>query len=534
MLDKYAVECLDRGKGIAVPSLGSFTWQASKLRGRPISRPHCTFSDAFLRAAGISAPVVGDPSGPSQHLASEVPVEDFNFSKAAIRFSQRLTKDHIFSGLRAMVQQMADVVSQGRQVCLELSFGALHAKERSVSFAFSPKFISKHGLSVHAPDEMEAVDGTGAFCGGAVAGGEVTMLNLQGCSDVASAPTVADATAAYYLQDAGHAQIEAQSCTASDQHGELPAQYALASQAAGPPLHGGAVGSSTASALTPRSPRHCGSFPTTTPRSSAAPSSSSGAAGPRPPATKSTVYQDALHREITRLEVRASEAMRDAVVSGSNLQRSMEDYQAQQDDRKRALQDNARCLLQQMEEKGRRVAASSNAEAQQLQERRAKPPPVPVSSGFEIGEELKLPASARGHAQPRFPVKAPLSARARPAEPGQLKLPREEIDAQVQAKRAHHEAAKQRERLFELRLLEAERQHEAALRQSEESARAQERHDLLSAWKDNMRVREVRKNIEALETGSRCVSERLPRTQVPFGIAGSLALNRTPAAPASG
>merc|ERR1719272_2058844 len=76
------------------------------------------------------------------------PIEEFNFSKAAIKFSGQLTKDNAFTGWRLLVRQLSDVISQGKSVSVQFSFGKLVAKEREVHFVFAAELYIAHGLEV--------------------------------------------------------------------------------------------------------------------------------------------------------------------------------------------------------------------------------------------------------------------------------------------------------------------------------------------------------------------------------------------------
>merc|ERR1719401_1521012 len=75
------------------------------------------------------------------------PFEEFNFSKAAIKFSQSLTKDQVLSGLKAVVQRLGELISSGSEV--EMSLGDIVRlvwrgdKEPRVSF--SPELLAAEG-----------------------------------------------------------------------------------------------------------------------------------------------------------------------------------------------------------------------------------------------------------------------------------------------------------------------------------------------------------------------------------------------------
>lgn len=116
-----------------MPNLCRFAWQAVRIRGRVDVRPFFQLADSFCRsfralnARNFMSPLDGELSS----------IEEFNFSKAAIRFSQCLTKDQVSAGLRALVQQLGTVVSHGRSISLHFSFGKLLAREREVRLEFA-------------------------------------------------------------------------------------------------------------------------------------------------------------------------------------------------------------------------------------------------------------------------------------------------------------------------------------------------------------------------------------------------------------
>merc|ERR1719460_2445318 len=69
--------------------------------------------------------------------------EEFNFSKAAIKHSNSLTKDQVFTGLRGIVQQLGEAVSDGQDVDLDFgSVGRLLVREKEPRFSFSAAMLN--------------------------------------------------------------------------------------------------------------------------------------------------------------------------------------------------------------------------------------------------------------------------------------------------------------------------------------------------------------------------------------------------------
>lgn len=120
---------------VHIPSLARIGWEVvdsydrgqggSGYRRQPLFLP----TDNFLRANGIPVKKVVNPP----FLTT---VDEINFIKLAIKFSEDLTKDQVFCGLRDIVQRLGRVVASGARVELNMSVGKYVAKERKQSFLF--------------------------------------------------------------------------------------------------------------------------------------------------------------------------------------------------------------------------------------------------------------------------------------------------------------------------------------------------------------------------------------------------------------
>lgn len=55
----------------------------------------------------------------------------------AIKFSNSLTKDMVFSGLRDTIKKIGEFVDRGYEIEIPFTFGTLTAKERRVKFEFN-------------------------------------------------------------------------------------------------------------------------------------------------------------------------------------------------------------------------------------------------------------------------------------------------------------------------------------------------------------------------------------------------------------
>jgi len=138
---RYLVSCLEQRRGLQMSTFCRIGWQVEKKGGaKQRNYPFFQLTEQFARAncpqevAKLKMPM-GD-----RELAA---FEDFNFSKAAIKHSSELTKDQVFTGLRALVQQLGEAVSNGADVDLDFgSVGRLLVREKEPRFSFSASLLS--------------------------------------------------------------------------------------------------------------------------------------------------------------------------------------------------------------------------------------------------------------------------------------------------------------------------------------------------------------------------------------------------------
>eukprot|EP00435_Cladocopium_sp_Y103_P059379 s1509_g21.t1 len=133
----YVRSCLEQKRGLQLNSFCKIGWSSQKKLGKTAYRPYFHFSDSFSRsylpeARKHTASVAGD-------LCS---FEDFNFSKAALKFSKQLTKDQVFTMLRALVQRIGDSIADGRE--MEIGLGDVGKfvcrSDREPRFIFAQEF----------------------------------------------------------------------------------------------------------------------------------------------------------------------------------------------------------------------------------------------------------------------------------------------------------------------------------------------------------------------------------------------------------
>lgn len=75
-------------------------------------------------------------------------MEELNYSKAAIRYSETLTKDQVFTGLRMLLHQIGDACGEGRNVSIDFEMGTLVCIEGEPRFAFAAELYLAEGLQV--------------------------------------------------------------------------------------------------------------------------------------------------------------------------------------------------------------------------------------------------------------------------------------------------------------------------------------------------------------------------------------------------
>lgn len=99
-------------------------------------RPVFLLSDAFVKNYEIKRPrIFKDPD--------LTPVEEINHSVLAIKFSNNLTKDMIFSGLRDIFKKIGDFIYRGYEIEIPFTFGTLTSKERRVKFEFNQQRLQE-------------------------------------------------------------------------------------------------------------------------------------------------------------------------------------------------------------------------------------------------------------------------------------------------------------------------------------------------------------------------------------------------------
>jgi len=148
--NRYLTVTHQKRQTLNVHNFCKIGWKIEELNGKARLRPHFQLADSFMRVFNLEAKshsIIAD-----KHFTS---VEEFNYSKAAIRYSQSLTKDNIFMGLRAIVHQIGESAAHD-QLVIDFEIGKLLVKDRDVQFVFMAELYLQEGLEV--PDD--ALDAT--------------------------------------------------------------------------------------------------------------------------------------------------------------------------------------------------------------------------------------------------------------------------------------------------------------------------------------------------------------------------------------
>jgi hypothetical protein len=142
----YVADCMERRRGLEIPRFCRIGWQLHRAKPEPIYAPYFVMVPLFSQINNI------DESNTSIQAQKRhiLPIEEFCFSKAAMRYSQTQSKKHMYAGLKLIIHCLTEAIVQGREVKIDMKVGTLFANERSVRFVFAPQFYREQGISVPA------------------------------------------------------------------------------------------------------------------------------------------------------------------------------------------------------------------------------------------------------------------------------------------------------------------------------------------------------------------------------------------------
>jgi len=253
-------------------------------------------------------------------------------------------------------------------------------------------------------------------------------------------------------------------------------------------------------------------------------------------------HDDALHRQIDVLETRASEALRDrAVESGRRDDVAVRSGRLQVE-RQAQIRENFEFVQRQIEAKEKRRRDEHAKKAEDLAESAISVPCGDIRALHKrdvLTSEAKEACAEQIAAAAAACTSGSVSCASDGAERRAQRELRNALDEQVQARKAKREALKKSEMYMDARLLEMENREAAERRQAEQAARLQEREMLNGAWREETKIRDIRRQIEAIELGKRLpgsktnseyVELRLPAS----GLVTSRGLDTSRGSPGSG
>mmetsp|Transcript_90541 Transcript_90541/g.255595 ORF Transcript_90541/g.255595 Transcript_90541/m.255595 type:complete len:529 (+) Transcript_90541:111-1697(+) len=456
---RYLKSCLEQKRGLHLPGFCKVGWQVQKqnVGGTAVYKPCFQVTEQFCRTYCNQEALrkLGATGG-----AELCPFEDFNFSKAAIKFSQNMQKDQVFSGLRIMTQQIGEWINEGKELDIEFGdVGRFFCKEREPRFAFSPEVYHQEGLEV--PTSSMSMD-EGPRSGAAFrksAPSTAMGLGVRGSgAGAASRPPATPMPPPIQEEEYPQSEYGADDFGPTMMRGGPPGD-------ASPPQR----------SLTP---------------SSSAPSLNIGTPGSRTHILtgqqfkREIAFKEAMDRHIGEMEARASEAMQEKQAwsrhVGECLQQERDDIVS----RRMRNQENQYFVQQQ----------------KLLNEEKRK----------ECRQEDIISASA--HDFPKFTE--PAESEMKEFVQGQQARMRADLDEQVRTNSTLRNLAKQRERALEINQLEANRAEMRMLRDAERAKKAYDREALATAWNSEIRMKNIWK---AIDSHSK-VGSHSPQVMVTDGV----------------
>mmetsp|Transcript_24395 Transcript_24395/g.69945 ORF Transcript_24395/g.69945 Transcript_24395/m.69945 type:complete len:529 (+) Transcript_24395:74-1660(+) len=453
---KYAGFCMEQRRGLTLSSFCKMGWQLEKKLNGASYRPFFQLSEQFCRAYLNQEALrkVGAQAASANELC---PFEDFNFSKAAIRFSQQLTKDQVFTGLRSLVQRLGEAIGEGKEIEVSMGeMGKLVCRMGEPRFVFAQEIYTKEGLDPPpgAP-AAGALRTAAAFSREAPAGSRALGLRGSRAAPAAEEPPAQRAPPspmAESLPDEapnsmGYSGFRSDELPLRPSQA-TPSRRSLMSSGSAPNLGNG---SDTPAVLTTQQYK------------------------------RELAYKEAMDRHITAMEARANEVVQEREHWQDHVQTCLEQERDEIQQRRMRNQQNLHFLQHQM----------------------------------ALGEEKKKEqrrddiVSASAHEFPKFTE--PQAHEMRDFVRGQQVRMRSDLDDQVRTNNTLRNVAKQRERALEVNQLETNRQEMSMLRNAERAKKAYDREALATAWNSEIRMKNIWKAIETHnKVGANDASDSMP------------------------
>lgn len=459
---RYLMSCLEQRRGLHLASFCRIGWQGDKPKPGALAPPKCRpffqVTDQFIRAY-----TPREARNAAQMPNDLCPFEDFNYSKAAIKFSQQLTKDQVFTGLRGIVQQIGEAFSEGREVDIEFgNVGRLSSLNREPRFSFSSEVYSMEGMEAPpAPADDTRVGGNQrASSFRKEAPPEAMGLGIRG----------QDATqplSAMQLDESPPAMPSLR----LDQ--PPPRQQSLAPVQEEEDFDDRSrAGSLRSSSSAPNLMDEQRKTPLLTSQQY----------------KREVAYKEAMDRHISEMEARASEAVREKESWHSHVNDCLAQERDEINDKRSRYQQNQYFLRQQVQW----------AEKKKKDQRR---------------EDI---VAASAHDFPKFTE--PADAEMKNYIAGQQARMRQDLDEQVKTNNTLRNLHKQRERALEVDQLQANRAEMAMLREAERAKKAYDKEALATAWNSEIRMKNIWKAIDNHNKVGSTASSHPPQVLVTDGL----------------
>lgn len=434
---RYLSSCLEQKRGLQLGGLCKIGWQIEKSFGKSRFSPFFQITEQFARTyCPQEVAKLNKPMGDRELSA----FEDFNFSKAAIKHSGALTKDQVFTGLRALVQQLGQVVSEGQEVDVGFgSIGRLLVREREPRFSFSAALMQGPGGADGEgvpPEALSTLPNNGYQRSSAPAFRKDAPEEALGLGITGGIP-------GQEPDDFGDAIEPMPSMPAL----QLDQQDGYRS--AEPPSRRSDIASNVGA------------------------DNVDDISGRRTPMLTSqqykreVAYKEAMDRHISEMEARASEAVREKEAWHSHVNDCLEQERDEMQVKRSRAQQNQYFLRQQV----------------QWREKQKK----------EQRKDDIVAASA--HDFPTFTE--PAEKEMKEFQSGQAARMRADLDEQVKTNNTLRNLQKRRERALEVDQLTANRMEMAMLREAERAKKAYDKEALATAWNSEIRMKNIWKAIES-------------------------------------
>jgi hypothetical protein len=139
---KWIVERFDKGKGVNIINFMSLSWEPDEIEqeiyGEGVDRalrPVWRLNAAFERGYNLQCKNKSDKRTPNDEANFEK-MEEINFHKIAMRYSNTLTKDVAFSCLREMFSRVGKAMMTGQHVKVFCGVGDFVCRDRQTEFEF--------------------------------------------------------------------------------------------------------------------------------------------------------------------------------------------------------------------------------------------------------------------------------------------------------------------------------------------------------------------------------------------------------------